>query len=37
WMALGYLSMTGYDRLGFYYINHLLALGTIIRISINHS
>ncbi len=20
WMALGYLSMTGYDRLGFYYI-----------------
>ncbi len=31
WMALGYLSMTGYDRLGFYYINHPLALGTIIR------
>jgi uncharacterized membrane protein YbhN (UPF0104 family) len=30
-MALGYLSMTGYDRLGFYYINHPLALGTIIR------
>jgi uncharacterized membrane protein YbhN (UPF0104 family) len=31
WTALGYLSMTGYDRLGFYYINHPLALGTIIR------
>ncbi|MCE2662360.1 MAG: hypothetical protein LW716_06115 [Microcystis sp. 53602_E8] len=31
WMALGYLSMTGYDRLGFYYIKHPLALGTIIR------
>lgn len=31
WMALGYLSMTGYDRLGFYYINHPLVLGTIIR------
>ncbi|GCL44995.1 lysylphosphatidylglycerol synthase domain-containing protein [Microcystis aeruginosa] len=30
-MALGYLSMTGYDRLGFYYIKHPLALGTIIR------
>lgn len=30
-MALGYLSMTGYDRLGFYYINHPLASGTIIR------
>ena len=30
-IALGYLSMTGYDRLGFYYINHPLALGTIIR------
>jgi uncharacterized membrane protein YbhN (UPF0104 family) len=23
--------MTGYDRLGFYYIKHPLALGTIIR------
>jgi uncharacterized membrane protein YbhN (UPF0104 family) len=37
WMALGYLSMTGYDRLGFYYINHPLALGTIIRNSISQS
>jgi uncharacterized membrane protein YbhN (UPF0104 family) len=31
WTALGYLSMAGYDRLGFYYLNHPLALGTIIR------
>jgi uncharacterized membrane protein YbhN (UPF0104 family) len=31
WTALGYLSMAGYDRLGFYYINYPLKLGTIIR------